>query len=123
VKPTSHHICEAAAVAEGAGVLASIGALEVGIFRIGGRLVAYENRCAHQGGPVCSGEVIGKTEVVLGPRGAIVEERYSTQCLHLVCPWHGWEYQLDTGVCSVDERIRLRAFIVHEEDGEVYLEL
>ena len=31
---------------------------EFGIFRHGERLVAYENRCPHDGGPVCQGKVI-----------------------------------------------------------------
>ena len=29
----------------------------IGIFRIDGKLYAYENRCPHQGGPVCQGMV------------------------------------------------------------------
>jgi nitrite reductase/ring-hydroxylating ferredoxin subunit len=33
----------------------ALDALEVGIFRSGNRVVAYENVCPHAGGPVCQG--------------------------------------------------------------------
>lgn len=116
-------ICASAAVLEGDGVLATVRpGVEVGIFRVKGRLVAYENRCRHQGGPVCTGAVLGKLEAVVGPGGTIVEERFSQHELHLVCPWHGWEYDLATGECSADRKLRLRAFEVSERDGQVYLE-
>jgi nitrite reductase/ring-hydroxylating ferredoxin subunit len=110
-------------VTEGAGVMVTVNELEIGIFRVNGRLVAYENRCAHQGGPVCAGEVLGKVEAVVGDDGSIVEERFSAQTTHLVCPWHGWEYDLETGKCAVDARFGLRRFGVRESDGEIYLEL
>ena len=35
---------------------------EFGIFRQGDRLVAYENQCPHDGGPVCQGKVIPRVE-------------------------------------------------------------
>ena len=116
-----HAICPSDDVREADGVLATVAGVEVGVFRVHGKLVAYENRCRHQGGPVCTGAVMGKLEAVLGPGGTIVEERFSEDELHLVCPWHGWEYDLATGECAADRRIRLRAFDVREEDGQVYV--
>jgi nitrite reductase/ring-hydroxylating ferredoxin subunit len=118
-----HAICPSDEVREADGVLATVGGVEIGVFRVHGRLVAYENRCRHQGGPVCTGAVMGKLEAVLGPGGTIVEERFSERELHLVCPWHGWEYDLATGQCAADRRIGLRAFPVTERDGQVYVEL
>jgi nitrite reductase/ring-hydroxylating ferredoxin subunit len=121
VDPAEHPICLSEAVREADGVLATVAGVEVGVFRVKGRLVAYENRCRHQGGPVCTGSVLGKLEAVLGPGGTIVEERFSEDELHLVCPWHGWEYDLATGECTVDRKLRLRRFEVSERDGRVYL--
>jgi len=121
--PSDYAVCASSAIAEREGVLVSAAGLEIGIFRVGGRLVAYENRCRHQGGPVCSGRVLGRLEAVLGPGGTIVEERFSDSELHLVCPWHGWEYDLATGECSVDRALKLRSFAVTERDGHVYLSL
>jgi nitrite reductase/ring-hydroxylating ferredoxin subunit len=116
-------ICASDEVREAEGVLATVEGIEVGVFRVQGELVAYENRCRHQGGPVCTGAVVGKLEAVLGPGGTIAEERFSESELHLACPWHGWEYHLATGVNTVDPTIRLRSFPVSERDGCVYLRL
>ena len=120
-RPTEYAICASSAIAEADGVLATAAGMEIGIFRLNGRLVAYENRCRHQGGPVCSGRVLGRLEAVLGPGGTVVDERFSESDLHLVCPWHGWEYDLATGECSVDRTLRLRSFPVAERDGNVYV--
>jgi nitrite reductase/ring-hydroxylating ferredoxin subunit len=119
--PVEHAICDSTAVREAEGVLVTVAGVEIGIFRVQGRLVAYENRCLHQGGPVCTGAVLGRLVAVLGPGGTIAEERFSTDELHLVCPWHGWEYDLASGACAADRRIRLRAFDVREQDGQVYV--
>jgi nitrite reductase (NADH) small subunit len=119
--PVEHVICDSSAVREADGVLATVAGIEIGIFRVQGRLVAYENRCLHQGGPVCTGAVLGRLEAVLGPGGTIIEERFSTDELHLVCPWHGWEYDLSTGECAIDRRLRLRSFEVSEREGVIYL--
>ena len=43
----------------------ALDALEVGIFRFGDRVVAYENVCPHAGGPVCQGKIfnqVGRTD-------------------------------------------------------------
>ena len=34
------------------------GGTVVGVFRVDGRLYAYQNTCAHQGGPVCQGKLL-----------------------------------------------------------------
>jgi nitrite reductase/ring-hydroxylating ferredoxin subunit len=31
--------------------------IEVGVFNIGGELVAWYNQCAHRSGPVCQGRI------------------------------------------------------------------
>jgi 3-phenylpropionate/trans-cinnamate dioxygenase ferredoxin subunit len=73
------------------------GPLEIVVLRHGDRFYAFENRCAHSGGPIAEGTVIGRVEAVLGPDMTCLGERFSADELHLVCPWHGWEYDLDSG--------------------------
>ncbi|MDQ6773891.1 MAG: Rieske 2Fe-2S domain-containing protein [Candidatus Dormibacteraeota bacterium] len=106
---------------DGGGVLAVAAGVEVGVFRLGDRLVAYENRCAHQGGPVCTGEIVGRYEQVLNPDGTVRGERLADDEPHLVCPWHGFEYDLATGECAADRRFRLRRCEVTVRDGDVYI--
>lgn len=93
----------------------------VGVIRQGERVFAYENRCVHQGGPVCRGEVVGRLRETCGPDRAVIETAYDADEPLLACPWHGWEYELGTGICVADRRFRLRSFPVRIEGGEVYV--
>lgn len=108
-------------IPEGGGVLVLADGVEIGVFKVGGRIVAYHNRCAHQGGPVCIGEILGRYEEVLGPDGSSRGERFSEDDLHIVCPWHGWEYELATGRCHADRRFGLKRYQVEVREGNVYV--
>jgi nitrite reductase/ring-hydroxylating ferredoxin subunit len=90
---------------------------EIGVFRHGGRFHAFSNRCLHQGGPVCEGIVIGKVRTLLSPDQRDLGRRFARDEEHLVCPWHAWEFDLATGECAADRRLRLRKFEV-KVDGE-----
>jgi nitrite reductase (NADH) small subunit len=118
---TRYRIGPPSLVPEEAGLLVRVGGHELGVFRFEGGFRAYENVCLHQGGPVCSGVVIGKVEQVLRDDKTVAFERESTEELHVICPWHGWEYDLATGECATDRRLRLRSFEVDVVDGELYV--
>jgi nitrite reductase (NADH) small subunit len=53
-----------------------IGAREIAIFNLGDRFLATDNRCPHQGGPLCDGIVTGSS---------------------VVCPLHAWKVNLASG--------------------------
>jgi len=93
----------------------------VGVLRVGERLHAFENRCLHQGGPVCMGRVLGRLEEILAEDRSVIEERFSDDELHLICPWHGWEYDVETGRCAADHRLRLRKYHVVVRGDAVYV--
>jgi nitrite reductase (NADH) small subunit len=59
------------------GRAAVIGDRELAIFNLGDRFLALDNRCPHQGGPLCDGIVSGAS---------------------VVCPLHSWKVDLETGV-------------------------
>jgi nitrite reductase/ring-hydroxylating ferredoxin subunit len=98
-----------------------LGDVEVGVLRLGDRFYAYANVCPHQGGPVCEGLVLGKVEAVVNADRTISGERFSSTRLHIVCPWHGYEYEATTGRCAADARLGLRPFEVREREGELYV--
>jgi nitrite reductase/ring-hydroxylating ferredoxin subunit len=106
---------------EGGSKIVRIGDVEIGVFRRTGSLYAYENRCVHQGGPACEGAIMAKVEAVLGTDRVYLGERFSEEEAHLVCPWHGWEYDLATGECVADRRLRLKRYSVIERGDEVYV--
>jgi nitrite reductase (NADH) small subunit len=74
----------------------AIGELEIAIFRLNGRFVAYENRCPHRGGPVCQGKLFNGVEEIIRPDQTSRGLRFG-QARHVVCPWHGYEFDLETG--------------------------
>lgn len=97
------------------------GAIAIGIFRIDDGFVAYENNCPHQGGPVCEGRYFPLIKSVTTEDGRVLAEMHDKSKPHLVCPWHGWEYDLRTGEFGGNRNIRLRSFETRVEKGQVYV--
>jgi len=94
---------------------------EVFVFQRGDRFYAFENNCPHRGGPVGEGTLIGRVEAVVNEKREVVMETFSETTINIVCPWHGYEFNIADGVCAADRRIRLRRYRVFEEDGKVYV--
>ncbi len=107
--------------ADGDRRIVSSGAHEIGVFRWDGQFFAYRNVCAHQGGPACEGLLMHKVEDVIGPDRTYQGQRFSDTEIHFVCPWHGVEYDLRTGECAADRRLRLRRYPVVVREGEVFV--
>ena len=77
--------------------------IEVGIFRTGSKVLAYENVCPHAGGPVCQGKIFHQVEEIITPDKKSAGLRFGKQ-RHIVCPWHGYEFDLATGCHPGDPR-------------------
>jgi nitrite reductase/ring-hydroxylating ferredoxin subunit len=98
-------VCQLEEIPPGSSKVVSIGRLSIGIFNVDGRLFALSNTCPHRGGPLCT-----------GPRGGIMapgesgEYRYEMDGMWIRCPWHHWEYNLETGRSFVDPD-RYRAIV------------
>ena len=39
----------------------------------------------------------------------------------LRCPWHGWEFDLETGRCRDDESMRVAVYPADVRDGRVFV--
>ena len=89
---------------------------DVALFNVDGRLYATANACPHHGGPLCHGRVTG-ARVSAEP----YEHRWEREGLVLVCPWHGWEFDLETGEALFDPSVGVRTFDVRIEEGHVVL--
>src|SRR6266542_265318 len=61
----------------------------IGVFNVAGAFYAVRNRCPHQGGPLCQGQLSG---IVVSPRPG--EYEYVREGEILRCPWHGWEFDI-----------------------------
>jgi nitrite reductase/ring-hydroxylating ferredoxin subunit len=70
--------------------------------RVGDRVFACGDTCAHKGGPLSSGKLTG---------------------MRLACPWHGWMYDVRTGECVFPGRgARVPTYPVRIEADEVFVE-
>ena len=118
-----HRVPGAASISEGEQRVVEVGGEEVGIFRVKGKLHAYLNRCPHQGGPVCTGLLVGRTELELAADKTVIREVRSTDDQHLACPWHGWEFNVETGVCFAAPKFRLRDVQVTTDGDDLVLSL
>jgi nitrite reductase (NADH) small subunit len=95
----------------------TLGRHEVGIIRRGDQAFAVRNACPHQNGPICAGIVeapLGSTEV-----GNVRREAGSV----LACPWHGWEFDIETGRSVWDDGYRVKTYPTKVTDGRVFVEI
>src|ERR1700754_1269307 len=114
-------VAKVAQFADGERRIVTHGASEIGVFHWKGKFYAYENLCVHQGGPACEGVLMHQVEDVLAPDRTFVRQKFSDTEVHFVCPWHGYEYDLTTGECVGDRRLKLRSYPVVERGGEVFV--
>jgi nitrite reductase (NADH) small subunit len=107
---------------EGGHLIVQVGDRSIGVLRHRNRLYALSNRCPHQGGPVCQGGVFGAHLADILPGGHSRE--YVDEARPVVaCPWHGWEFDLDTGGCLADPRRGLRRYEVRQEGTQILVSI
>jgi nitrite reductase/ring-hydroxylating ferredoxin subunit len=93
---------------------------ELVAFRLGEDYVAFEDVCPHLGGPVCQGKLARRLVAEVAADGGVVE-RFSETDVNLVCPWHGFEFDVRTGVAIADRRYRLRRLELERIGDEVHV--
>jgi nitrite reductase (NADH) small subunit len=103
---------------EGKFVLVKVQDTEIGIIRLpNDQWRAVRNTCPHKGAPICRG-IVGGT----WPPSAPGELAYDRDGEVLICPWHGFEYDLDTGRELFQEvPTKLRMYSVSIRDQQVYV--
>jgi nitrite reductase/ring-hydroxylating ferredoxin subunit len=103
--------------------LIASGGVEVGIFKLGGEFFAYENVCPHLGGPACQGMIIAKVEEVVADDRTSKGLEFSKTKINMVCPWHGYEFDIRTGRHPGDPHCRLKPIKVRVEGTDVIVTL
>ncbi|GAB3348153.1 Rieske (2Fe-2S) protein [Amycolatopsis echigonensis] len=92
---------------------------QIGVARWKDRFYALRNICPHQSAPLCAGRLL--TGISDGEPVGVIEADDGAPVV--TCPWHGWEFHLDTGKSLWDERYKVRAYQVVVENGRVLLEM
>ena len=95
-----HRVLDPDALGEDRVTTVTAGRRSLCVTRSGDRYGALDNHCPHQGGPLGEGSIEGGW---------------------LRCPWHGYEYDMKTGECVGDRRLKLRSYDVIEKDGDLYV--
>lgn len=62
-----------------------------------------------------------KVEEVIARDQTYQGQKFNYEKLHIVCPWHGWEYDLQTGEMVADRKFRLKKYEVVERGEEIYV--
>lgn len=115
-----HRIGRSQNFSVGAMTLVEVGNRKIGVIRLhGGELRAIMNRCPHKGAPICQG-IVGGVWDSAGPG----ELTYDNARDILVCPWHGFEYDLKSGSeVRWQGASRLRTYAIEDIDGDVFVTL
>ncbi len=93
--------------------IGNFGGRDIGILNVDGKFYAFLHRCPHLSGPLCEGSVLGL--VYSNGPGDI---QFDAKRKMLTCPWHGWEFDLDTGQSYWNPAgLRARPMPVEVENG------
>jgi 3-phenylpropionate/trans-cinnamate dioxygenase ferredoxin subunit len=96
-------------------VVVKVRGADVVIVRCGDEVFALKNICPHQSASFEGGQVgyhLSEGEQV----GELVVHKDEPE---LACPWHGWTFGLRDGRCTVDPRLRVKAYAASIRDGRV----
>lgn len=116
-------VCRSDELKDGSVRVVTIDTTEIGLIRHGGDCFAYRNVCPHQGGPVCEGVRMPQVVDVIDDKGLYVCQKFDEGDMHIVCPWHGYEYRLTTGEHVIDPKLKLKKYDVSEREGQIYVKI
>ncbi len=114
-------VCKRGELADGAVRIVYFDKHEIAVILQDGAYYAYRNVCPHQGGPACEGIRVPRVIDVVDEHGAYHGQSYDKEQMHIVCPWHGYEFNLKTGEHPGNNRIKLKKYDIVERGGEVYV--
>lgn len=97
--------------------------VEVAVFKLDGEFFAYLSHCPHMGGPACQGKMIAKVEEIIAEDRTSMGMAFSKTAMHVVCPWHGYEFDIRTGVHPGNPKARLKKLAVAVRGGDVIIKL
>ena len=98
-------VCAFADLPDGSARVVHDGPLAIGVYNLGGKLYALEDRCSHDDGPLCEGD-------------------WDEDLCRVVCPRHGAQFDLATGrPLTLPAFEPVDTFPVKIEDGVVRVEL
>ena len=91
-------VCKTSDIPSGSGRTVDLNGKPVAVFNVEGAFYAISDTCIHRGGPLGEGELDGKT---------------------VICPWHGWRYDITNGVNEMNPSVSVQKFQVKVEGEDL----
>lgn len=121
---TEHIVASTDELDENERLLVEIEEREISIFNIDGEYHALLNWCMHQGGPCGEGKVSGTIVDADFDRDSLeVSLEWGKDGEILNCPWHAWEYDIESGECLSREGHNLPSYPVKVENSNIIVSL
>ena len=95
----------------------------IGIFNVGGTFYALRNICPHKRGPLCTGEVAGRSHTEAPPSLTDGYVGYERDGEIIRCPWHAWQFDIATGQCLVDPAMRVKTYPIRVDGDELIVDI
>lgn len=112
-----HKVAKTSELVAGERKCLTVGGRPIVVFNVGGTYRALLNRCPHQGAPLGQGIVTG---AVTSEGAGRYNLSHTGEILR--CPWHGWEFRIETGESWFDpQHVTVRTFptsVGSEEEGQ-----
>ena len=91
-------VAQTSDVTEGTGKVVEANGKTIAIFNVSGSFYAIDNTFLHQGGPLGEGQLNGNV---------------------VTCPWHGWQYDVTSGISPVNPAAQVAKFEVKVEGDDL----
>ncbi len=87
-------------ISPGNGKVVEVNGEEIALFNVDGEFYAIGNTCPHKGGPLGEGMLDGNV---------------------VACPWHGWKFNVKSGVSPVMPTAKVPCHKVKVEGNDVFV--
>lgn len=94
-------------IPEGSHKIVEVKGRSIGIYNIKGEFYALNNYCPHQGAELCKGTVCGTNL-----ESDVYDYIYGRDQEIVRCPWHGWEFDIKTGISLFSDSVRTKKYNV-----------
>jgi nitrite reductase/ring-hydroxylating ferredoxin subunit len=101
--PRLVRVAAAGEIPVGRGKTVEVDGLFLAVYNTGnGRYRAVSGSCPHEGGPLGEGVLVGS---------------------RIICPWHGFDFDVATGRCAASPDLSVVVYPVREAGADVVVEL
>ena len=111
-----HYVVAADEISDGERAIIEVKGRDIAVFNLEGQYRAVGDHCPHMGGPCAEGLVSGT--FIADEDGELA---YDEDKKIISCPWHGWEFDIETGDHLAGTKKRLLTYDVVQHEGDLYV--